>query len=112
MNLFEEELSPEEIEEANRREAEMPQHVVDVAEALLELLEELPEGEDARTSAYVEPACARLGVTEEPTFDELFGVDFIVRRRAAAHGLELDGSAYAGMVMGLPFNIPYVVRHV
>lgn len=41
---------------------------------------------------------------------EWFIIDELVRKRAKQHGLELDDSEYYMQIVGMPYNIPFVVR--
>lgn len=103
-----------EIDEGDLRERGLPKLITDLAEQVLTLLEGVPEGEEAIIGHYVTLACDNNG--GEDSFrghvigiDELFDVDFYVWRHAADHGLRLDGSEYADMLLGLPFSVPFRV---
>ena len=41
---------------------------------------------------------------------DLIKLDYLVGRRARRNGIYLDSSKYDGCIVGLPFNIPFVVR--
>lgn len=43
-------------------------------------------------------------------FVRMFDLDRKIRRMARKSGLIIDESIYADMIVGLPFNVPYLVR--
>jgi len=40
---------------------------------------------------------------------DLMQIDYAIRKNARKKGLKLDSSKYDGMVIGLPYNIGYVI---
>ena len=44
------------------------------------------------------------------SFVDLLDLDLEIRKAAKKSGLLLDDSKYAGMDVGLPFHIPYIVK--
>lgn len=44
-------------------------------------------------------------------FDNMFKLDYEVRKEARKAGMVIDDSLYADMVTGLPFHIPYIVKN-
>lgn len=105
-----------EIDQDDLRERRLPKLIIDLAEQVLTLLEGVPEGEESSVDCYVALACDNDG--DKDVFrgqiidlDELFDIDFYVWRHAADHGLRLDNSEYADMMLGLPFSVPFRVYH-
>ena len=43
---------------------------------------------------------------------DLFEINKQLPKIAKEKGLELDGSKYNDCVVGLPFNIPFVIKHI
>ena len=112
----------QEIEGDWEAEDEQPSWACLLAEFVLDELEGMSEGEEVSTSQLVhqlkrEPEAAlsegirtALQVIEEDEF-KMFELESALYQLALRHGLELDKSAYDGMKVGLPFHIPFVVRH-
>lgn len=44
-------------------------------------------------------------------FENMFKLDYEVRKAARKAGMVIDDSLYANMVTGLPFHIPYIVKN-
>ena len=90
----------------------------DIIATAVSHLRTLPEGTEISTSEALAAAC---GCDFDPEGEYLVGgvqIDFMgmfeldknIRKAARKAGLVLDDSAYAGMELGLPFNIPYIVK--
>ena len=105
-----------EIDEDDLRERRLSKLITDLAEHVLTLLEGVPEGAEGSIDRYVALACDTDGgkdVFRGQIIDlnELFDIDFYIWRHAADHGLRLDNSEYADMMLGLPFSVPFRVYH-
>lgn len=48
---------------------------------------------------------------EHIEFEDMFKLDVEIRKEARKAGMIIDDSLYADMVTGLPFHIPYIVKH-
>lgn len=90
----------------------------DIIAAAVSHLRSLPDGTEISTSEALAAAC---GFNFDPEgeclvgdvqidFKGMFELDQDIRKAARKAGLALDDSAYADMVLGLPFNIPYIVK--
>lgn len=92
------------------------QHLVD---AILMELSKLPDGTDISTSDALDRAFQYQTYDDGVYFyngfqidiSDFFEIDLRVRKQAHIHNLILDNSKSAGMVLGLPFHIPYTVKH-
>lgn len=93
------------------------------AEELLAVLEGVEEGYETSTAALasrvVDDESQLVGAAARATLarllddtDGLFDLNSALYDGAAAHGLDLDNSASEGMLVGLPFSIPFVVRRL
>ena len=78
-----------------------------VVDAILAKLKELPDETETRTSDIVKELYGKWDVFE---FEDYFDIDYRVRAQAKKVGLMLDDTPWAGMVLGLPFHYPYIVR--
>ena len=90
----------------------------DIIAAAVSHLRSLPDGTEISTSEALAAAC---GFNFDPEgeylvgdvqidFKGMFELDQDIRKAARKAGLALDDSAYAYMVLVLPFNIPYIVK--
>ena len=87
-------------------------------DAIVAKLEELPDGTETSTAQVVEMLYGNMNFTEREydygevafSFEEYFEVDSRVRKQAEEAKLLLDDTPWAGMVLGLPFHYPYIVR--
>jgi len=80
----------------------------DVAEDVVEHLKSLPLGAEISTYEVLEALYGKVDFE----FEELFDIDLQVHILAEMEGLYLDESAYDGMVTGLPFHIPFVIKDI
>jgi len=101
---------------ATKRAAYAYQAIVNAAVAKLK---ELPDGTETCTAAIMEMLYGKCTFTERgydygvAAFELLEYHDFDrrVRKQAKKAGLLLDDSPSDGLVLGLLFNCPYIVRH-
>jgi len=77
-----------------------------VAEDVVKHLKSLPLGAEISTYEVLEALYGKVDFE----FEELFDIDMQVHLLAEMEGLYLDYSAYDGMVTGLPFHIPFVIK--
>ena len=81
-------------------------------------LRTLPDGTEIATSDALKASC---GFDFDPNGEYLVGntpVDFVgmfdldrdIRKAARKAGMKIDDSLYADQVVGLPFNVPYIVK--
>ena len=102
------------------REERMPEALIHLAEGVLRLLADMPEGKELTIDRCVAATCildsaeAKTNEFEGMAIDvpELMDVDFLVYRHAPEFGIWLDYSEHAGQALGLPFVIPFRVRHL
>ena len=80
----------------------------DVAEDVVKHLKSLPLGAEISTYEVLEALYGKVDFE----FEELFNIDMQVHILAEMEGLYLDYSAYDGMVTGLPFHIPFVIKDI
>lgn len=76
-------------------------------DAILAKLKTLPDETETCTSDIVKELYGKWDVFE---FEDYFEIDYRVRTQAKNVGLFLDDTPWAGMVTGLPFHCPYIVR--
>ena len=87
--------------------------IIETANKLLEYIATLPAGTEISTSEAIVAVYGRCYnennkcVIDDEVLDsyELIPIDYAVRENAKNFGIRLDGSKYAGMVLGLPCNI-------
>lgn len=88
------------------------------SDKIVEYLLTLPEGTEISTSeaadavfgcTFTEDGEYKFGETIV-TFEEYFDIHHAVHKKAKKKGLILDDSKYDDMVVGLLFNIPYVIK--
>ena len=90
-----------------------------LVEAILDALRDLPSGTDVSTSDMLDRIYEYKTYEDGVYFfkdlqintEEFFEIDLRVRKQASKHNLILDDSKSAGLVLGLPFHIPYTVKH-
>ena len=91
-----------------------------IEEISLEILDYLATVEEGTELTTWEAADAVYGkifnngvyaiMGEEIDQVELMEIDYAIRKNAREKGLKLDSSKYDGMVIGLPYNIGYVIK--
>lgn len=87
--------------------------IIEVANKLLEYIVTIPAGTEIATSEAIIAVYGRCYNEnndcvidgEVLTTHELILLDYAVHDNATKYGIRLDGSKYANMVLGLPFNI-------
>ena len=87
--------------------------IIEIANKLLEYIATLPAGTEISTSGAIAAVYGKCYnennecVIEGETLDSyaLIPIDYAVHDNAKQYGIRLDGSKYAGMVLGLPCNI-------
>ena len=81
-------------------------------------LKTLPDGTEIATSDALKASC---GFDYDPNgeylvgntpvdFEGMFALDRDIRKAARKAGLKIDDSLYADQVVGLLFNVPYIVK--
>lgn len=81
-------------------------------------LKMLPDGTEIATSDALKASC---GFDFDPSgeylvgntpvdFEGMFSLDRDIRKAARKAGIKIDDSVYADQVVGLPFNVPYIVK--
>jgi hypothetical protein len=85
----------------------------DWALSILDYLTYLPEGTEISTSEAVQQMHEKY--INLPNLDGDSGhwitIDSIIWENAHLYGLFLDDSKYHNQYVGLPYNIPYIIRH-
>ena len=92
--------------------------IKEIADKILAYLSALPDGTESCTSdaflqidsknSFTEAGFAINGEVIDNC--DLFEIDYAVRKNANKYGIILDSSNYDGMVIGLPYNIGYIVK--
>ena len=79
----------------------------EILEKMIEFIKGVEDGAEYSTTEILK----ELGINYEgaDTYD-LFELDYQLKKEARKHKIILDSSKYNDMVVGTPFNIPYVVR--
>jgi hypothetical protein len=79
----------------------------EILEKMIEFIKGVEDGAEYSTTEIFK----ELGINYEgaDTYD-LFELDYQLKKEARKHKIILDSSKYNDMVVGTPFNIPYVVR--
>ena len=79
--------------------------------AILEKMVEFIKGVDDGAEYSTTEILKELGINYEgaDTYD-LFELDYQLKKEVRKNKIKLDSSKYNDMVVGTPFNIPYVVR--
>ena len=76
-------------------------------EKMIEFIKGVEDGAEYSTTEILN----ELGINyEEADTYDLFELDYQLKKEAPKHKIILDSSKYNDMVVGTPFNIPYVVR--
>ena len=79
----------------------------DMISEMVEKLRELPDGTEVSVYELIE----RCGYdAQHMEFHELFDVDCDFRKAAGKAHIQLDSYKYAGIPIGLPYSIPFIVR--
>ena len=81
-------------------------------------LKTLPDGTEIATSDALKASCGfdldpngEYLVGNTPVdFEGMFSLDRDIRKAARKAGLKIDDSLYADQVVGLLFNVPYIVK--
>lgn len=74
---------------------------------MIEFIKGVEDGAEYSTTEILN----ELGINYEETDTYyLFELDYQLKKEARKHKIILDSSKYNDMVVGTPFNIPYVVR--
>lgn len=74
---------------------------------MIEFIKGVEDGAEYSTTEILK----ELGINyEEADTYDLFELDYQLKKEARKHKIILDSSKYNDMVVGTPFNIPYVVR--
>ena len=102
------------------RENQVPEALIHLAENVLQLLAGMPDGKEITVDRCVAAACildsveAKTNEFEGMTIDvsELLDVDFLVYRHAPEYGIWMDYSEHENELVGLPFVVPFRVRHL
>ena len=89
-----------------------------IAQSLLEKIKTLPDGTEISTSELMDSVYTYSsyadGVYSYGDFScdtkDYFKIHSLLRQKAKENGIELDSSRYAGMALGLPFHIGFVIR--
>ena len=88
-----------------------------IIEKLVEALEQMI-GNEISTSQLINEVygvnCLRECVLEGISVDDavLFDIDELLIKAAKKKGINLDSSKYDDQVIGLPYNIPFVIKKV
>lgn len=87
--------------------------IKELSDTIVDYLLSLPEGTELSTSEAYKTVYHReyYDLELEFSFEFAFELNAMVIKTAKRKGLILDDSKYNDMETGLPFNIPYVVRH-
>ena len=86
-----------------------------IIEKLVEALEQRI-GNEISTSQLINEVygvnCLRECVLEGISVDDavLFDIDKLLIKAAKKKGIKLDSSKYYGQVVGLPYNVPFVIK--
>lgn len=88
----------------------------EIALEILDYLATVDEGSELTTWEAADAVYGRIFNNgtyaikgEEMDELELMQIDYAIRKNARKKGLKLDSSKYDGMVIGLPYNIGYVI---
>ena len=90
--------------------------IEEIALEILDYLATVEEGTELTTWEAADAVYGRIFNNgnyaikgEEMDELELMDIDYAIRKNARKKGLKLDSSKYDGMVIGLPYNIGYVI---
>ncbi len=92
--------------------------IEDIIATAVAYLKTLPDGTEISTSEALKATC---GFDYDPNgeflvgntpidFKEMFDLDRNIRKAARKAGMKIDDSLYADQVVGLLFNVPYIVK--
>ena len=76
-------------------------------EKMIEFIKGVEDGAEYSTTEILK----ELGINydEADTYD-LFELDYQLKKEVRKNKIKLDSSAFEGMVVGLPYNIPFVIN--
>ena len=79
----------------------------EILEKMIEFIKGVDDGAEYSTTEILK----ELGINYEgaDTYD-LFELDYQLKKEARKHKIKLDSSAFEGMAVGLPYNIPFVIN--
>ena len=79
----------------------------EILEKMIEFIKGVEDGAEYSTTEILN----ELGINyEEVDTYDLFELDYQLKKEVRKHRIILDSSKYKNLVVGTPFNIPYVVR--
>lgn len=82
----------------------------EIVKKMVEFLENTPEGEEYTTLELLNELTVSVEGSHNGIYGSLMALHTELRREARRHKIILDSSKYKDLVVGTPFNIPYVVR--
>lgn len=78
-----------------------------VLEKMIEFIKGVEDGAEYSTTEILK----ELGINyEEADTYDLFELDYQLKKKVRKHKIKLDSSAFDGMGVGLPYNIPFVIH--
>lgn len=95
----------------------LPRWIEDTAEKILSGLQKFPSDEETTIGRAMQPYLKYIDKngdehTRALSTNDEFDIVAALHRKAKNFGLYLDSSAYEDMAIGLPTNIPFIVRRV
>lgn len=74
---------------------------------MIEFIKGVEDGAEYSTTEILK----ELGINYEETDTyDLFELDYQLKKEVRKHKIKLDSSAFEGMAVGLPYNIPFVIN--
>ena len=79
----------------------------EILEKMIEFIKGVEDGAEYSTIEILN----ELGINYEETDTyDLFELDYQLKKEARKNKIKLDSSTFEGMAVGLPYNIPFVIR--
>lgn len=82
----------------------------EIVKKMIEFLENAPEGVEYTTLELLNELKVSVEGSHNSIYGSLMALHKELRREARKHKIKFDSSKYENMVVGVPYNIPYVVR--
>lgn len=107
----------ERLEDIDYENRPLPRWIEDAAEKVLSGLQRFPSGEETTAGCVIQPYLKYTGKdgcehTRALSTSDEFDIVTALHRKAKDFGLYLDSPAFEDMEIGLPINIPFIVRRV
>ncbi len=82
----------------------------EIVKKMIEFLENVPEGVEYTTLELLNELEVSVEGSHNSIYGSLMALHAELGREARKHKIKLDSSKYENMVIGVPYNIPFVIH--